>query len=151
MIGFHKLVSTVFGIGYMGKGGGTAAAAVCCFAWWLFAGDLHDHIRPAAITLLIVALGIWSAGAVEGIWGKDNQRIVIDEWAGMCVALLWIPLFPRYILPAFLLFRFFDIVKPLFIKKLEQLPGGWGVMFDDLLAGLYTNLLLQLVVATNFF
>ncbi|HMH34477.1 MAG TPA: phosphatidylglycerophosphatase A, partial [Puia sp.] len=87
----------------------------------------------------------------EGIWGKDNQRIVIDEWAGMCVALLWIPLFPRYILPAFLLFRFFDIVKPLFIKKLEQLPGGWGVMFDDLLAGLYTNLLLQLVVATNFF
>jgi phosphatidylglycerophosphatase A len=151
MIRFHKLVSTVFGIGYLGKGGGTVASSICCFAWWLLPVDMHDRMLPAVITLLIISLGIWSAGAVEKIWGKDNQRIVVDEWAGMCVALLWIPLFPRYILPAFLLFRFFDIVKPLFIKRLEKLPGGWGVMFDDLLAGLYTNLLLQLVVATNFF
>ena len=151
MIGFHKLVSTVFGIGYIGKGGGTVAAAFCCFVWWLFPAELHDHILPAAITLLIILLGVWSAGTVERIWGKDDQRIVIDEWAGMCVALLWVPLFPRYILVAFLLFRFFDIVKPLFIGKLEKLPGGWGVMFDDVLAGLYSNLLLQLVVATNLF
>jgi phosphatidylglycerophosphatase A len=82
--------------------------------------------------------------------GKDNQRVVIDEVAGMCIALLWIPVQLPYLLFAFLLFRFFDIVKPLLIKKVEKLPGGLGVMLDDVLAGLNANLLLQLIVATNF-
>lgn len=149
MMAFHKLVSTVLGIGYIGRGGGSVAAMVCCFCWWMMV-DAQNHLLQIILTSIIILLGIWSAGEVEKIWGKDNQRVVIDEVAGMCVGLLWIPVQLQYLVIAFLLFRFFDIAKPFFIKKVEKLPGGWGVMLDDVLAGMYANLLLQLIVATNF-
>jgi len=61
--------------------------------------------------------------------------------------MLFLPVTVTYVLCALILFRFFDIVKPLYIKKMELLPGGWGIMMDDVLAGIYTNILLQLVVA----
>jgi len=87
-----------------------------------------------------------SADRVEEIWGKDHNRVVIDEVAGMCITLLLIPLKWQYTLIGLILFRFFDILKPFGIRKLEELPGGWGVMADDVLAGIYANVLLQLVV-----
>ena len=149
MMVFHRLVSTALGIGNVGRGGGSIAAIVSCFCWWMMV-DAHNHLLPFIITSIIILLGIWSADEVEKIWGKDNQRVVIDEVAGMCVSLLWIPIQLPYLLIAFLLFRVFDIAKPFFIKKVEKLPGGWGVMLDDVLAGMYANLLLQLIVATNF-
>jgi len=71
-------------------------------------------------------MGIISGDVVESVWGKDHQRVVIDEVAGMGVALLIIPLKLEYYIMAFILFRFFDIVKPLYIRRLEALPGGWG-------------------------
>jgi phosphatidylglycerophosphatase A len=71
---------------------------------------------------------------------------VIDEVAGMCISLLWIPATPLNIFIGLVLFRFFDILKPLFIRKLEALPGGWGVMFDDVLAGIYANIILQIFI-----
>ena len=80
---------------------------------------------------------------VEPIWGKDHGRVVIDEVAGMCISLLFVPVTIGYVLAGLILFRFFDIAKPLFIRKLELLPGGWGVMMDDILAGVYTNILLH--------
>jgi phosphatidylglycerophosphatase A len=64
---------------------------------------------------------------------------------------LFVPAQVKYIIAAFILFRFFDIVKPLFIRRLEKLPGGWGVMADDLLAGIYTNIILQCIVISNLF
>jgi phosphatidylglycerophosphatase A len=76
-------------------------------------------------------------------WGKDNYRIVIDEVAGMSLSLCFVPVAWPYVLAAFVLFRLFDITKPFFIRRMEGLPGGWGVMMDDMLAGLYANLLLQ--------
>jgi len=150
MMIFHRLVSTSLGIGYIGRGAGTVAALVCCFCWWRIMVDEHNHLLSIIVTSTIILVGIWSSGEVEKIWGKDNQRIVIDEVAGMCISLLWIPVQLPYLLIAFLLFRFFDIAKPLLIKKVEKLPGGWGVMLDDILAGLYANFLLQLIIATNF-
>ena len=57
----------------------------------------------------------------------------------------------KYIITAFILFRFFDIAKPLFIRRLEKLPRGWGVMADDLLAGIYANLIMQVIILTNLF
>jgi phosphatidylglycerophosphatase A len=103
-------------------------------------------IISAAITAFIIFAGVWSSGRVEPIWGKDPSRVVIDEVAGMCISLLFLPADVRYLLCAFILFRFFDILKPLFIRTLESLPGGWGIMMDDVLAGFYTNILLQAVV-----
>jgi len=140
---FHKLSATVFGIGYIGKGAGTVAAIFCSVCWYMaWAGNYPGHIA-VIITALIIAIGIWSGNKVEPIWGKDHGRVVIDEVAGMCISLLFIPATLGYVLAALVLFRFFDIVKPLYITKLEALKGGWGVMFDDVLAGIYANLLLQ--------
>ena len=140
---FHKLTATVFGIGYVGKGSGTVAAIACCICWYMaWAGNYPGHIA-VIITALIIAVGIWSSNKVEPIWGKDHGRVVIDEVAGMCISLLFIPATIGFVLAALILFRFFDIVKPLYIRKLESLKGGWGVMFDDVLAGVYANLVLQ--------
>lgn len=91
-------------------------------------------------------IGVWSSSMVEPLWGKDPARVVIDEVAGMCISLLFLPVNVKYLLSALILFRFFDIVKPLLIRKMESLPAGWGIMMDDVLAGVYTNILLQVVL-----
>jgi phosphatidylglycerophosphatase A len=69
----------------------------------------------------------------------------------MCISLLFIPVTVPYVLVALVLFRVFDIVKPFYIKNLERLPGGLGVMMDDVLAGIYANILLQIVIWANLF
>lgn len=144
---FHKLIATSLGIGYIGKGAGTAAAIVTVLVWYGISTLGFVGFLPAIFaTLLIVVLGIWSGNVVESIWGKDNNMVVIDEVAGMCITLLFIPASPLNILVGLVLFRFFDILKPLFIRKLEALPGGWGVMFDDVLAGIYANIVLQIFI-----
>lgn len=147
---FHKITSTSLGIGYIGKGAGTAAAIATCIVWYLFGISGIQNFLPALlITLFITGLGIWSGNVIETIWGKDHNRVVIDEVAGMCITLLWVPVTPVNVLLALILFRLFDIFKPLYIRRLEKLPGGWGVMFDDILAGIYANLVLQLFLRFN--
>ena len=149
---FFKLSATSLGIGYIGKGAGTVAAVACCI-WWYFAwvGGYPPTILSVIITLLITILGVWAGIKVEPLWGKDHQRVVIDEVAGMCFSLLFLPVNVKYVLCALILFRFFDIKKPLFIMEMEHFNGGWGVMADDVLAGIYTNILLQAVVAFKLF
>ena len=148
---FHKLISTSLGIGYIGKGAGTVAAVACCICWYLAWAGGYQLIPSVLITAGIIVIGIWSANVVEAIWGKDHGRVVIDEVAGMCISLLLLPVTWQYVLAALVLFRFFDIAKPLFIRRLESLPGGWGVMFDDIVAGIYANLLLQIVLLFHLF
>lgn len=146
----HKLISTCFGIGYI-KGGGTFAALACCIGWYLICKNNCNSLLLIISTVIITVIGIWSAGEVEADWGKDSSKVVIDEFAGMCISLLLLPVKVEYILTAFILFRFFDITKPLFIRRLEKLPHGWGVMADDLLSGIYTNLIMQIIVLSNLF
>jgi len=139
----HRLFSSVLGIGYI-KGGGTIAAAVCCVCWYLaWHGAYPPLLLSIIITVVVTLAGVWSSSVMERFWGKDPSKVVIDEVSGMCVSLLWLPVNVKYLLAAFILFRFFDIVKPLFIRKTESFPGGWGIMLDDVLAGIYTNILLQ--------
>ncbi len=148
---FHKITSTSLGIGYIGKGAGTVAAIATCMVWYYAQPNGINNATTLTFTLLITILGIWSGNVVEKIWGKDHQRVVIDEVAGMCIALLWIPITPINMFLALFLFRFFDILKPFLIKKAEQLPGGWGVMCDDILAGVYANIILQVLLKLNIF
>ena len=143
----HRIISTCLGIGYIRKGGGTVAAVVCCIAWYFAWKGGNEHFwAPIVVTLAVLVIGIWSAGKVEAGWGEDSYRVVIDEVAGMCITLLFIPVKWPYMLTGLVLFRFFDIVKPLYIRKMELLDGGWGVMMDDVLAGVYANVILQLIV-----
>ena len=151
MIKLHKLIATVFGIGYVEKGGGTLAAAVCCIVWLLIPSSNFTNSLQVLLTIAISVLGVWSGNVVEAMWGKDSNKIVIDEVAGMMITLLFIPVQFKFVLAGLVLFRFFDIAKPLFIKKMELLPEGWGVMADDVLAGLYANILLQIIVFFGIF
>jgi phosphatidylglycerophosphatase A len=143
----NKLIASVFGIGYI-KGGGTVAAIVTCVFIYLMwqSPVMHNSVYLVFITMAITLLGIFVGNQVEPGWGKDSYRVVIDEVAGMLVTMLFIPANLYYLLIGLVLFRFFDIVKPLYIRRMEALPGGTGVMADDVLAGVYANIVLQVVV-----
>jgi phosphatidylglycerophosphatase A len=92
----------------------------------------------------VVAVGIWASRRVEEVLGrKDPGVIVIDEVAGMMVAVLLLPRTPGVLLCAFLLFRIFDIWKPFPAREAEAMRGGLGVMVDDLIAGVYALVLLM--------
>lgn len=148
MIKAAKAIATC-GIGYMGKGGGSVAAAAYCVVWLLTAENITT-VWSIVSVLAILFLGTWSSDRVEHIWGHDSSKVVIDEVAGMMITLLWAPVDLKYALIGFILFRFFDILKPLGIKSAERLPGGWGVMADDVLAGIYSFAILRLVIETKW-
>jgi len=139
-----KLIASCLGLGYLvPKGGGTITAAIGCLAWFVLQPQRLDNwLLMTGIGGLFFA-GVWSASVVEKQWGKDHNRVVVDELLGMWVALFLLPVHWKYLLASFLFFRLFDITKPFFIRRAERLYSGWGVMTDDLIAGLYTNLLLQ--------
>ena len=147
------VVGTFFGIGYMKPGPGTYASVATVVLWW---GAAHLlHIGPhnlSALTflamILVTAIGVPASTKVAIEAGrKDPGFVVIDEVAGQLFALL--ALSPTWVhgLLALVLFRLFDIFKPWPIRKVEKLEGGWGIMMDDVLAGFFAHLVLQVLLA----
>ncbi|MEO0079242.1 MAG: phosphatidylglycerophosphatase A [candidate division WOR-3 bacterium] len=105
--------------------------------------------RPLVSALVIIPVfffGVWIAGDLEKVWGKDPRRVTIDELAGTLITFFGLPVSLAGLLVGFLVWRFFDIVKLPFIRKSQELPGGWGVMIDDVLAGICANLVLRVLV-----
>lgn len=144
----NKLIASVFGIGYI-KGGGTYASIVTCvvlyFLWQVPAVLLP--LPNVLIGLAILLIGIYTGNKVEPFWGKDSYRVVIDEVAGMWITMLFVPTNNiKLLIAGLILFRFFDMVKPLGVRRMEALKGGLGVMMDDVLAGVYANITLQIIV-----
>lgn len=123
---------------------GTAGTAVGVLLYLLWV----RHLTPAAYALVCVVLaliGTWIADQAEAfLGGKDHPTIVIDEIAGYLVSLFLLPPGWGYVVAGFFLFRLFDIIKPWPLRRLQDLHGGPGVMLDDIGAGIYTNLALQL-------
>jgi len=143
----NKIIASWLGVGYI-KGGGTVAAIITCLLlMWAQSAHWFEQlwVLPLA-TIIITLIGIYTGNKVEPDWGKDSSRVVIDEVAGQMVTLLFIPLTNMNLLIGLILFRFFDIVKPLGIRKIENLPAGTGVMMDDVLAGVYANIVLQVIL-----
>lgn len=105
--------------------------------------------RPELLFILLfifVVLGIWSSGrAARAFSIHDPSTVVIDEVCGMLVGFLWVPINWYSIGVGFICFRFFDILKPPPIRLLERAPGGFGIVLDDLGAGIYANLILQII------
>ena len=102
----------------------------------------------AVLLAVVLASGVWSATAAERRYGRaDPGAIVIDEIAGMLIALFWIPAAWPGLLAGFLAFRVFDIVKPFPAGAAERLPAGWGVMADDVVAGLYAHVTVRVLAA----
>lgn len=145
---FSWLMATFFGIGYIQPGPGTWASAVTVLLWWGVSHWLQPGwLVPVAIgaSVAITLLGIPPSTVVARESGrKDPGFVVIDEVAGQLIALIGAPLDWKYLLAGFILFRSFDIVKPFPLRRLERLPEGTGIMVDDVGAGLYALVLLQI-------
>ena len=150
MLRIYKLFATALGAGYSPFASGTVGALFGLLVWWpLSLASDHDYWKFIFLPLLVLLttwLGALASKKLEPEWGEDPSLIVIDEVVGMWISLLLIPLKWQYFLIGFLLFRLFDIWKPLGIRHLEAVGEGWGVMLDDVLAGVYSNILLQLIV-----
>jgi phosphatidylglycerophosphatase A len=140
---FVKMIASAGFAGYCPIAPGTAGSLVGLVIWW-FGADLNIWLQLSFIVTLFF-LGVWAATLAEKDWGHDAGKIVIDEVLGMWVTLWLVPKSLWLFAAGFLLFRVFDIIKPLGARQSQKLPGGWGVMVDDLLAGVYANLVLQFV------
>jgi phosphatidylglycerophosphatase A len=137
-----RWIATVGGLGYAPVAPGTVASLPVALAvWWFRPGD----VVLLGVTAAVAVIGIWAAGREEARVGtKDPRAIVVDEVAGMLIACCGQPRTLLWVLGLFLAFRVFDVLKPFGIDRLQALPGGWGVVLDDLLAGVYVSLLGQL-------
>ena len=125
---------------------GTAGSIVGLGLLMLVRTSRNDWME-LLVLLIVVTAGIWSANLAERHYGREDPgEVVVDEVAGMMLTLLWLPGGWGALLIGFLAFRFFDIVKPFPARMAEQLPGGWGVMTDDLVAGLYGYALVRTVL-----
>ena len=143
----YKIVASFFGTGYSPVAPGTAGAILAALMVWFWQSQdttLIYYGWPLLIATIIATLiGVYATDQLEPEWGKDPSKVVIDEAVGLWISILFIPVNLYYLLAGLVLFRIFDIWKPLGIRKMEQVKGGWGVMLDDVLAGVYANLILQ--------
>ncbi len=147
---FDILIATGFGSGFSPVAPGTAGAILATVIWWILSCFLTTPalcVTTAALIVVFTILGIYTTNKVETIWGEDPSRVVVDEMVGVWIPLLIVSANDPFwlMLLAFVLFRLFDIFKPLGIRKMEDFKGGTGVMMDDILAGIYSLILLALI------
>jgi phosphatidylglycerophosphatase A len=144
---FYRIVANGFGTGKLPIAPGTWGSALAA----LLALPLMLVDSNLARIVLIVAAIVFSFICAKSVdmfadeWGEDPGHVVADEMVGMWLTLVGNPLTLVNFALGFLFFRFFDIAKPLGVRRLEAIPGGWGVVLDDVLAGVYANIVLQIV------
>jgi phosphatidylglycerophosphatase A len=142
---FVVILATGFGVGYSPFAPGTLGTLIAIPVYY-FLSEIPSPLYE--ITLIgFFFLSVWLSENAEIFFGKkDDQRIVIDEVVGFLITMLWIPKSIRFVVIGFFLFRFFDILKPFPIRRLEKrFKGGFGVVLDDVAAGVYANIVLRLI------
>ena len=153
---YLALALATWGVGYLPLIPGTFGSLVSIGLFLLLVQTTGGVVRIAAVFASVVALtfgGIWAAFRTEALAGrKDPSKIVVDEVAGQMLALLPLTFLTRnppllVVMVSFILFRFFDIVKPYPCAQLERLEGGYGVMCDDIVAGVYAAVVTSVIVA----
>jgi phosphatidylglycerophosphatase A len=144
------LIATFFGIGRLRPGPGTWGSAAAVLLWWILSRWVVPQWQTLTVILLaagVTAIGIPASTRVCRALGiKDPQFVVIDEVAGQLIALIAVPVAWKSLLLGFILFRGFDIVKPPPVRQLERLPEGTGIMLDDVVAGLYALVVMQVLL-----
>jgi phosphatidylglycerophosphatase A len=134
-------IATGVYVGYLPPAPGTLGSLLGLLLLW----PLKPGTVQVLVTLFLIGVGIVVADqAARVIGGQDPPAIVIDEIAGIAVATLLLPPQVQERVVAFVIFRVFDVIKPFPARQAERLPGGFGIVGDDLIAGLYTNLLVRL-------
>lgn len=145
-----KLIATSCGFGFLPAAPGTWGAIFGILVWLplylLATPEVTFAVTLVAIVVVTVA-GTWASSVSERYWGKDPVVACVDETVGQWIALLPVSCVCPWweILLALALFRFFDMVKPLGIRAMERLPRGYGMMADDILAGVYSAVLLLIL------
>ncbi len=153
----HKIIATGLGTGYAPIAPGTAGSILGILLFWLLNYLLSSLNIDSQIILLlnlfviifVLLIGVYSIKKVHTVWEHDASKIVIDEVVGVWIAIYAMPFEWQYYLYAFILFRFLDITKPLFIRRLDKMPGDWSVMLDDVLAGIYSLIVIQVLFYFN--
>jgi len=147
MNSFSKFISTLFGIGYFPKAPGTMGTAFAAILYYIFIqlGWENGWLFLAG-TLALALVSVFFITKAEKDLGHDAGSIVIDELIGYFIAVMFLPQNLMVVITAFILFRIFDIFKPEPVNVLQKLPAGWGVMVDDIMAGIYANVVLQILV-----
>lgn len=154
---FHEILSTGLYTGLIPFAPGTAAAFVALLLWYglyLVLSPLTLFVTTIGLIIVVTVIGVWTSNVMEHYWGTDPRAVVIDEYVGTWIPLLAAPCGKYTWLLAFIgfvLFRVIDIFKPLGCRKIEQaMPGGWGVMFDDILAGSYAFIIVVVIKHSCF-
>ena len=141
------LICTFGGIGYSPVAPGTAGSLAGLVLYGIFRWAGITPAVEAAIIVALVLAGAWSGTIAERHFGTtDPSAGVIDEVAGMLVTLYLLPVTWTLAVAGFLLFRLLDVIKPFPARRFEALHGGWGMMADDLMAAVYANLALRLLL-----
>ncbi len=147
-----RFLATGAYLGYAPLAPGTVGSLGCAVLVWFLVPEVTHASSPLAqvvailSTLAFVALAVWAAALAERSLGHDASRIVIDEYAGFIISVLLLPKSLFVFGVAFVLFRALDIVKPFPARRAETLPGGIGVVLDDVVAGIYANMLLRVML-----
>ncbi len=144
-----KILATGLGTGFSPKAPGTVGSFLTLILYYLFFPAEPSLLIHYIFFLIIVAvffIGVWASAKAESFYGHDPSCVVIDEIAGMGLAIVFLPKIWYVMLAGFLLFRLFDITKWLGGDRMQRLSGGWGVMMDDVVAGIWSNVLLQIMV-----
>jgi len=139
----EKVIGSGFYTGYIPKASGTFASLL---AYIIFL--IPGFENPTFLMLLIsvsIVIGVKIADKFESIYGKDPSQFTFDEFIGSWISLLFLPKKVWYIIPAFFIWRLLDIYKPFPANYFEKLKGGWGVILDDVISGIYTFILIQLL------
>jgi len=139
------VIATACGVGYVPIASGTFGSAAGLVLW----AFIPPAFTPQLVTIAVLfALGSWTGTVAERHFGRiDPGEVVIDEVMGMAITLFMNPVGWRGAAAGFMLFRIFDVIKPFPASRLEQLPGGVGVMADDAMAAVYANLALRALLA----
>lgn len=138
-----KTISTFFYVGYLPFIPGTFGSLAGLGLFYLARGSLLTYIL---VTLAVIISGFLFSGRTERLLNKKDARcIVIDEVSGILLSLLFIPYNIKLVIIAFFIFRLLDTLKPYPSGGLQNLKGSMGIMADDIVAGLYTNIILQVV------
>lgn len=148
-----RYVATFCGIGYLKPGPGTFGSLATALLWFGLGHLIAPKFRLIMLVVLAIAvtlIGIRAASRVAAASGnKDPQYVVVDEVAGQLISLIAVPLVWKSALASFILFRIFDMLKPPPVRQLEKLPGGSGIVLDDVAAGLYVLVVMQVLLRTG--
>lgn len=140
-----KLIASFFYVGFAPIIPGTFGSLAAFAIYFPLVHYGNDWRIYAVCIIFVVGIGIWASHKAQQDAGiEDPSFVVIDEVAGQLITLFLVPFSWYAVLAGFVLFRLLDIIKPAPARKAEDLPGGWGIMMDDVIAGIYGNILLSL-------